>query len=98
MTLLLNERETPEGTIVAVCDEATLGESYANGRVSLTVTEEFYGGEVADDETVLAALARASTANLVGEQAVETAIEGGFVDPENVLDLDGTVHAQYVRF
>lgn len=97
MTLLLSERETPEGVIVAVCDEATLGESYANGRVSLTVTEEFYGGEVADAEEVVAALARAETANLVGEEAVETAIDGGFVDPENVLDLNGTVHAQYVR-
>lgn len=97
MTLLLSERETPEGLIVAVCDEATLGESYENGRVSLTVTEEFYGGEVADAEEVVAALARAETANLVGEEAVETAIDGGFVDPENVLDLNGTVHAQYVR-
>jgi hypothetical protein len=97
MTLLLSERETPEGVIVAVCDEATLGESYANGRVSLTVTEEFYGGEVADAEEVVAALARAETANLVGEEAVETAIDSGFVDPENVLDLNGTVHAQYVR-
>ncbi|WP_254831861.1 DUF424 domain-containing protein [Haloglomus salinum] len=98
MTLLLSERETPEGLIVAVCDEATLGESYENGRVSLTVTEEFYGGDPADAETVLAALARAETANIVGEQAVATAVDGGFVDPENVLDLDGTVHAQYVRF
>ncbi|WP_254823410.1 DUF424 domain-containing protein [Haloglomus halophilum] len=98
MTLLLSERETPEGLIVAVCDEATLGESYENGRVSLTVTEEFYGGNPADAETVLAALARAETANIVGEQAVSTAVDGGFVDPENVLDLGGTVHAQYVRF
>jgi hypothetical protein len=97
MTLLLSERETPEGLVVAVCDETTLGESYENGRVSLTVTEEFYGGEAADAETVLAALARAETANLVGEEAVETAIDGGFVDPENVLELNGTVHAQYVR-
>jgi hypothetical protein len=97
MTLLLREQETPEGTIVAVCDEATLGESYATEQVSLTVTEEFYGGDPADDEAVLAALARAETANLVGEEAVATAVEGGFVDPENVLDLDGTVHAQYVR-
>jgi hypothetical protein len=97
MTLLLAERETPEGAVVAVCDEGTLGESYQRGQVSLTVTEEFYGGDPAPPEAVLAALGRAETANLVGEEAVETAIEGGFVDPDNVLDLGGTVHAQYVR-
>lgn len=98
MTLILSERETPEGTVVAVCDESTLGNSYGDGRVSLTVTEEFYGGEVAGTEAVLAALAGAETANLVGEEAVQTAIDGGFVDPDNVLDIDGTVHAQYARF
>lgn len=97
MTLLLSERETPEGVVVAVCDADLLGETYEAGRVSLTVTEEFYGGDPASDEAVAAALGRAKTANIVGESAVAAAVEAGFVDPENVLELDGTVHAQYVR-
>ena len=97
MTVLLSERETPEGVLVAVCDEALLGETYERGEVSLTVTEEFYGGDPATDEEVAAALGRATTANLVGEAAVGAAVEAGFVDPENVLELDGTVHAQYVH-
>ena len=92
--LLLTERETDEGLLVAVCDADVLGETFENGEVSLTVTEEFYDGDPADPEDILGSLARCSTANLVGEQAVELAIEHGYVAEDNVLDLEGTLHAQ----
>lgn len=92
--LLLTERETDEGLLVAVCDPDILGETFENGEVSLTVTEEFYDGDPADADTVCRSLARCSTANLVGEEAVDLAVEEGFVDEANVLDLDGTRHAQ----
>lgn len=92
--LLLNERETPKGRLVSVCDGDLLGKEFENGSVSLTVSPEFYDGDEADEETVVASLARCTTANLVGTRAVNLAIERGFVDEENVLDFDGTRHAQ----
>lgn len=95
--MLLSERNTNEGLLVAVCDPDLLGETFEDGAVSLTVTEEFYGGEPADETTVVASLGRASVANLVGEQTVELAIEHGFVDEANVLTVEGTPHAQVLR-
>jgi hypothetical protein len=95
--MLLTERETPEGRLVSVADADTLGETYENGAVSLTVEREFYDGDEATAEEVTSALARCSVANLVGEQSVAVAVEAGFVDEANVLDLDGTRHAQYLR-
>jgi hypothetical protein len=92
--LLLSERDTQEGLLVAVCDPDILGETFENDDVSLTVSEEFYDGEPADSDTVAASLARCSTANLVGETAVGLAIEEGFVEEANVMELDGTRHAQ----
>jgi hypothetical protein len=109
MTLLLRERETPEGLLVSVCDSDCLGETYegvagdgngADRTVSLEVTESFYGGEAAveaDEATVLDSLRRASTANIVGDRAVTVAEEAGVVDGDRVLELDGTRHAQLVR-
>ena len=108
MTLLLRERETPEGLLVSVCDSGCLGETYegvagdngASRTVSLEVTESFYGGEAAveaDEATVLDSLRRASTANIVGDRAVAVAEEAGVVDGDRVLELDGTRHAQLVR-
>lgn len=92
--LLLNERETPKGLLVSVCDADVLGQEFSNGDVSLTVEPEFYEGERADEETVVTSLTRCTTANLVGTHAVGVAIEHGLIDEENVLELDGTRHAQ----
>ncbi|MFB6280453.1 MAG: DUF424 domain-containing protein [Haloferacaceae archaeon] len=102
MALLLRERETPEGLLVSVCDADCLGETYRGeaADVSLEVTEAFYGGEEAveaDAETVVASLRRAATANIVGDRAVGVAVDAGLVDPDRILHLDGTRHAQLLH-
>ena len=92
--LLLNERETPKGRLVSVCDAELIGETFENGEVSLTVNAEFYEGDVADEDAVVESLARCSVANIVGIDAVDVAIKHGFIDEENVLDIGETRHAQ----
>lgn len=95
--MIVNERDTPDGRLVSVCDENVLGETFENNGVPFEVTEEFYDGEPADEERVVASLARARVANIVGSNAVTLAVEHGFVEEANVLDLGGTTHAQLVR-
>jgi hypothetical protein len=92
--MLLNERDTDEGLLVSVCDPEILGETFENGDVSLTVDPDFYDGEEATAQEVVDSLARCTTANLVGTDSVALAVEYGFVREENVLDVDGTRHAQ----
>ena len=92
--MILNERETDEGLLVSVCDAEVMGETFEDGPVSLTVTEEFYGGETVSESEVVDSLARCSVANIVGTESVDLAVEHGFVDEANVLDVDGTRHAQ----
>lgn len=96
-SLLLAERDTGKGLLVSVCDADVLGETFENGDVSLTVAEDFYDGDEAAPDEVVASLSRAAVANLVGARAVGLAVEHGFVDETNVLELDGTRHAQYLR-
>lgn len=96
-TMLLQERSTPEGLLVSVCDADVLGETFEKDELSLTVEPEFYDGEEATPEEVTASLAEASVANLVGTETVETAIEAGFIEKANVLEFEETRHAQYLR-
>jgi len=95
--MILTERRTDRGLLVTVCDADVLGETFENGEVEFTVNEEFYGGDKADEAAVRDSLARANVANLVGGGVVDIAIEEGYVEEGNVLDLDGTVHAQFMR-
>lgn len=95
--MILQERQTERGLLVAACDDGLIGETFENGDVTLTVNEEFYGGEEATPEDVMQSLSNASVANLVGTEVVELAIEEGFVEEGNVLELDGALHAQFLR-
>lgn len=95
--MILNERSTEEGLLVAVCDPDVLGKTFEAGDISLSVTEEFYGGDEVDEAAVADSLARADVANIVGTHAVDFAIERGFIDENHVLDIDGTRHAQLLR-
>ncbi len=95
--MLLRERETKEGLLVSVCDADCLGETYENGRATITVSESFYGGEDAVEATpeeVIDGLHRAQVANIVGTEAVGVAVEAGLVDEETVLEFGETRHAQ----
>lgn len=95
--MILNERSTDEGVLVAVCDSDVLGETFEEGEISLTVNEAFYGGDEVEAEAVAASLASADVANIVGTEAVGLAVERGFVDEDRVIEVDGTRHAQLVR-
>ena len=95
--MIVNERTTEEGLLVSVCDSDVLGETFEEGELSLTVSEEFYGGEEVDADAAVASLSRATVANIVGTRAVELAIEAGVVDEANVLEVDSTLHAQVLR-
>lgn len=95
--MILRERETPEGLLVAVCDAGVLGETFAENGVSITVSPDFYGDDEATEDEVVDSLSRASVANIVGTAAVSLAVEHGFVDEANVLDVGSTRHAQMLR-
>ena len=96
--VLVTTRDTPEGTLVAVCDPDCVGETYEDGRVSLTVSASFYEAEAErlSKEEAMTQLAAADTANLVGERSVEAAVDAGIVDPDTVLEIEETLHAQVV--
>jgi len=94
--MIRTERRTDQGLLVTVCDPDVLGETFEDGDVSLTVTEEFYGGEHVEESAVVDSLSRANIANIVGREAVDLAIEEGYVDEDRVLDVDGTRHAQFL--
>ncbi len=92
--MILNERETEEGLLVSVCDDGLIGETFEDGAVSLTVNEEFYGGESVDAERVVDSLTRCDVANIVGTESVAVAVDAGVVEESNVLDVGETRHAQ----
>lgn len=83
-------------TLVAVSDVGLVGRTFQEGNMRIVVYEEFYGTEPADATEVIRQLSACTIANLVGVDIVTLAIQHGFVDPDNVLDIQGVPHAQMV--
>jgi hypothetical protein len=80
--------------LVAVSDAALVGKVFREGNMKLDIHESFYGSDGADAPEVILQLSSCTIANLVGVDIVTLAIQHGFVDPENVLDVQGVPHAQ----
>lgn len=95
--MIVNERKTPEGLLVSICDADILGETFSEGEVTISVSESFYGGEEMTEDGVVASLRRATVANIVGTRSIALAVEHGFVDESTVLTIGDTRHAQVLR-
>jgi len=81
--------------LVIVCDKELLGKELRQGALSLKIGG-FYAGEEASVEECLAALRRATVANLIGS-IIEHAVEAGLVDGKSVVSIQGIPHAQFVK-
>lgn len=82
--------------VVAACDAELVGRELPIGTAGRTVriSEQFYGDRRVGREEFLWALARATTANLLGEHVLRLAREAGFVDAESTGTLGGIPHAE----
>ncbi|MBN2334477.1 DUF424 family protein, partial [Candidatus Bathyarchaeota archaeon] len=84
-------------TVVAVCDEEILGQTFEGERVPFTVNEGFYKGVLGDVEEALDAMRRATICNLVGKRIVDAAIECNMVHERAVIYFGDVPHAQIVK-
>ena len=61
------------------------------------VNKDFYCGEECDEEKAVKLMKDCTIANLVGKRIVELALEKNFITKENVILIEGTPHAQFVK-
>jgi len=83
--------------ILAACDEEVIGRTFRGDGMKITVSEEFYNGELIPEEAFVERMRSVTIMNLVGERTIALAIENGHVDGSNVLQIGETKHAQVVK-
>ncbi len=91
--IISNENEL----IVNVCDAELLNKEFKEGRVTLSINEEFYKGEYMNEESVVKVISRATIATFAGERAVSLAIKCKLIHPESVIYVNGIPHAMFYR-
>ncbi len=78
--------------VVAVCDSELIGKKFEEGNKQLDVKESFYEGEKVDGEKAIEMIKGLSlddaTFNIVGEKAVQMALESGIINEEGIGKVD----------
>lgn len=90
-------RSRDTGDVVAVCDRELLNTTVRQEKLSITISEAFYGNTPATADEVKEALKYAGNINLIGERSVSLAIGLGLVDKSCCMMIGNVPHAQIYR-
>ncbi|MHB8360929.1 MAG: DUF424 domain-containing protein [Thermoplasmataceae archaeon] len=83
--------------VLAAADKDIIGMNLREGKLHLEVREDFYGNSVVSKMLFLETMAICTIANLVGKYTIQSAIEGHFIDRENVITIQQIPHCQYAK-
>ncbi len=85
------------GDIVAVCDRELLNTTISHEKLTVTITDSFYGNTPATEDEVRDALKNAGNINLIGERSVTIAIAMGLLTKSGCIMIGNVPHAQIYR-
>ena len=87
--------ESEHQKVIAICDEGLMGKIISDGSKEINISEDFYKGDLMDEEQVLELLKDVSNANFTGDEAVACGIKCGLINEQNIITIGGVKHAQF---
>ncbi|MBT3940874.1 DUF424 family protein [Candidatus Woesearchaeota archaeon] len=88
--------ESHAGYLIAACDKSICGKTLKSKGLEFHVNPRFYKDKTASPTQMKKLLQIASSANLIGKDVVQLAVDLGLIDKENVIKIQGIPHAQVV--
>ncbi|WP_340820722.1 DUF424 family protein [Methanolobus sp. WCC4] len=95
--MYLKIHKSGDNVIIALCDRELIGRTLKEGNITVTISEDFYKGEIVSEEDAIDIISKASNVNIFGEKAVSCAIKCGAVNKDNVKLINEVAHAQVFR-
>ncbi len=78
-------------TIVAICDSNLLGKTFEEDIKQIQIKENFFKGEEKDKQETIKIMQdmnkEDATFNIVGEQAIQTALEAGIISKQGIITI-----------
>lgn len=97
--IYINTHDADEGLIIAMCDESLIGKTLEEGDIfiNLDLYASFYKGELVKSEKAMAIIdqskKRLNSANVIGKEAIEVALQAGLIAKDNVLRVQKVPYA-----
>ncbi len=85
--------------VVALCDNDILDTivEFKKTNTKIKISKYFYGERLVNENIVLRLMSKATIGNLMGKNIVDLAEKHGFISKENIINIDGIPHAQFVK-
>jgi hypothetical protein len=93
---IVSEKDTENGAILVITDAELVGKNHQEGSRQLDLSKKFYQGEEKSFLEVEKQMERAYILHLTGKNSVALGVKLGLIDPEKVLTVKGTPHAEAV--
>jgi len=95
--MIIKIHKTPDGrNMVAICDNDLIGKKFEEKNLQLDLTSNFYNGEEKDEQSIIKLLKGAYIINLVGNKAIEMALNLKIITKENIIKIKNIPHAQAI--
>lgn len=94
--MILKKHHSQGKHIVALCDDDLLGKQIEEEDVVLDLQSQFYQGEQASEEDILASINEAYIVNAVGKKTIEFLIKNNFVEKESCKKVKDIPYVQVV--
>jgi uncharacterized protein len=87
-------RSRDTGDVVAVCDRELLNTTVCHEKITIIISDSFYGNTPSTEDEVRDALKHAGNINLIGERSVNLAIGMGLLTKSECMMIGKVPHAQ----
>ncbi len=91
--IFLKKHVQGKNIVVAAADEEIIGKEFRENNKKLSVSTNFYRGELLEIESAVEILKKARNINIVGQKIVGAAIEARIIHELAVLTIQGIPHA-----
>jgi hypothetical protein len=85
-------------TLINICDEPLIGKTLIEGKLSMHMSRDYFGGQVVDSTQALKMMKESSIINLAGEQAVNIALSNKMAAKEAVRVIQGVPFLMIYKF
>jgi uncharacterized protein len=85
-------------TLINICDEDLIGKTLTEGKLSMHISKDYFGGQVVDSLQALKLMKASSIINLAGELAVGIALSNQMGAKEAVRKIQGVPFLMIYKF